>query len=170
MDPAVACDWLPRERITVRLPEPNTDRHKRDDHPRPVYSLWSCAFTYGNCWCKRYVWSFTSLLFFFFFLKFFFGPRSILWCHWSPQFWTWHVTVLMDFKARVVLSPAHLLPYVWCCNCLFHQQGCTLYISVYTAGWPSRHPSCQQKPEKARLRYEPGPLVHHFSLLVGMMI
>ena len=35
--------------------------------------------------------------------KVFVGPRSILWGHWYPLFWTWD-DLPMGFKARVGLS------------------------------------------------------------------
>ena len=47
----------------------------------------------------------------------------------------------IGFKARLVLSPAHLFAcvcgepkgHVWCYTCLFHQQGCTLHKYVYSS-------------------------------------
>ena len=61
------------------------------------------------------------------------------------------VTLSMGFKARVVLSPAHLLACMWWTqgSCLvltpaFSTNRGVHCISKYTAGPPSGHPSCKQ--------------------------
>ena len=73
---------------------------------------------------------------FFFFI--FVGPRSILWCHWCPCF-GFHVTLPMGFRARVSLRVMSDATSAFSTNRGVH------CASMYTAGLPSRHPSCKQR-------------------------
>ena len=80
-----------------------------------------------------------------------FGPKFILWGHWLPLFWT-SCDLPYGFQ-----SQSGSLACTLTCLCMVNlraMSGTTSAfstnrgvhcISVYTADWPSRHPSCKQQ-------------------------